>query len=100
MMYHAIIIKHADLDDCYAVVRPAIDGINDTEWELGCRIYAEAVSNEELLCRQVERYYQLVNMDAWTNILESIQDQANVTNNSFINSNVKPDKWEQRPEIY
>lgn len=102
MLYHAVIIKNKTLDAEYAVIRPATDGITELEWEHGCRVFDEPkptmIEIETAITANTD--YELINMDGWNNILESIQDQTNVTNNSFINSNVKPDKWNQRPEIY
>ena len=100
MLYHAVIIKNKTLDDQFAVVRPATDGITDTEWYHGCRLFDEPIKSEMKLRRIVEMSYCLVNLDEWNNILSSLDDPGVINNNSFISTNVKPDKWDPQREIY
>ena len=118
MMYHAIIIKNKTLDGArstdgataldgaYAVVRPAIDGITDIEWYHGCRLFGEPMNSEVELRNMVKMSYCLVNLDGWNDIINSLDDPHVINNtslsswDSFISTNVRPDKWDPQREIY
>lgn len=115
MFYHAIVLNniHMEVDEDgyetggefqgYAVVRPADNGINDYEWQHGCRIYnQDSFKSMELLKRTVvvTGEYHLLNMDDWNDLISSLDEPANVPNNNFISTVVKEDKWDVRRPIY
>lgn len=95
MLYHAI--YHNDK----AVIRLENDGINDTEWEHGCRIIR--ISYNQLSFAQgyiKDTGYEVLTRDEWSSYIDSLDDPSNVPNNSFVSTRPIKDKWDLDREIY
>jgi len=90
MLYHAIVISNKSLDDSYAVIRPAIEGITDTEWEHKCRSYDAPIKNVEMLKRIVGFKYQILGMDGWNALIQSLDDPSSLDNDRFIATSIPP----------
>lgn len=94
MEYHALILKH------YAVIKPYIDGINDTEWEHGVRIYRTNITSRHNLILTLEtQRFDVLDADDWNHLISSLDDPSNVPSNNFTYPR-KWDKWEPMPIIY
>ena len=95
MMYHAIHLNNN------LVVRPVVDGITDLEWFHGCRCFEISESRYQLEMRL--RYLDdkhLLTIEEWSQFISSLDDPDNVTNNNFISTYVKRDKWDLNRPIY
>jgi len=95
--------EHED-DDGYvfsgfAVIRPADHGINDTEWHHGVRVNCEGRWESRLKQHMEDQNYEVLGLDSWNLMIQSLDDPENVPNNNFIYPR-KDDKWDKRPEIY
>lgn len=94
MEYHALILKHD------AIVKPAMDGINDTEWEHGVRIYSSTITSRHNLIRTLEvQGFDVLDADNWNKLISSLDDPSIVPNNNFLYPH-RTDKWDKKPEIY
>lgn len=94
MEYHALILKHD------AVIKPSTDGINDTEWEHGVRIYhTDITSRHNLILALETQGFDVLDADNWNHLISSLDDPTNVPNNNSTYPR-KWDKWEPMPAIY
>ena len=98
MFYHAVVINNMTNEDscAYAVIRTADAGITDIEWEHGCRAYPTITQSTEALKSLIKYQYTLVSEDHWNRLISSMDDPSNVTDNNFISTIIKEDKWLRR----
>lgn len=100
MEYHAIV----HFNTC--TVRPKTEGINDTEWRHGCRIFvAPCVSQYQLhLLLERETEYDILDQDNWRQYitdLDPTEDRVQEDYFKKVYSRFKAyDKWDSIPTIY
>ena len=94
-MFHIIFL------DNNATLRPANHGITDTEWEHGCRTVLIAEKTPYSAQRYAECLgFELLNKEEWNGFISSRDDPSVTSNDHYINSRVRPDKWDSKREIY
>jgi hypothetical protein len=84
-----------------AVLRPANHGVNDTEWEHGCRTIL--ISEKTLYSAQLYAEclgFEILNKEEWSEFISSRDDPSVTSNDRYINSRPRPDKWDNSREIY
>jgi len=95
--YHAII----SMKDRCATIRPSNHGVNDIEWEHGCRTYGVDMSPIDLeFDLKRKKMYDVLDADKWQDYIISLDDPSLVTSNSFINTRPIKDKWDPEITIY
>jgi hypothetical protein len=91
MEYHAIVLNNI------AVFRQADHGINDTEWEMGCRYVLDTHSSRLVLFDKLFQIgHAVVSEDYWRELINNPED---ITNDKFIFT-TKYDKWDVQQTIY
>lgn len=95
MEHHAI--THSD----YCVIRPANHGVNDIEWQHGCRsFYTPDCTRVEVLKLTSGSGYYVLDDRQWSDYIGSLDEPSNVPNNNFVSSRFIPDKWDSDRPIY
>lgn len=86
----------------FATVRHGNDGgVTDMEFEHGIRCYCTKETNERKLEGQLlDDGFELLNKEDWNNFIGSLDDPGVTSNDHYINSRPKPDKWNNSREIY
>ena len=104
--FNALFLMGKHLDEggrfnfAWATIRPADHGINATEWERGVRMLKHDYPSQVALKAFLhDNYYEVMDMDAWSEFIDSLGDGTDVPNNNFVYPK-KADKWDTRPEIY
>ena len=94
-MYHIIYLNDK------AILKPANHGINDIEWEHGCRSILISEKNSYSAQRYAECLgFELLDKEDWNEFINSRDDPSVTSNDHYINSRVRPDKWDSKREIY
>ncbi|CAB4170018.1 hypothetical protein UFOVP907_44 [uncultured Caudovirales phage] len=94
-MFHIIYL------DNNAVLRPANHGITDTEWHHKCRSVLIAEKTSYSAQRYAETLgFDLLSKEEWSELIGSLDDPGVTSNDHYINSRPKPDKWDNSREIY
>ena len=99
MIYHAVWIPN----DVVCVVRTADHGVNDIEFQHGCRILTN--SGDQPLYKFKEYlidYMDLCIFDErdWSDYIGSLDDPSNVPSNRFVSTRTVFDKWDTNRPIY
>ena len=86
---------HAVYRDDKAIIRQANDGINEIEWEHGCRIIQVSYKQLTDATNYVKRLgYEMLNSNEWNEYISELDDPSNVPNNNYINAYPVLDKWD------
>jgi hypothetical protein len=93
MEYHAI--THND----YCVIRPAYHGVNDIEWQHGCRSFYRPDCTRVEVLKLTSGYYVLDDRQ-WSDYIGSLDEPGFVPNNNFISTRATHDKWDSNRPIY
>ena len=94
-MYHIIYLNDN------AVLRPANHGVSDIEWEHGCRTVLISADREIKALEYANNLgFYILNANEWSEFISSRDDPSVTSNDHYINSRPKPDKWDNSREIY
>ena len=103
--FNALYLSGKHLDErgsfhfAWAIIRSADHGINAAEWERGVRILShDHPSKSDLKSLLQNKYYEVLEQDAWSEVIDSLDEDGNVPNNNFKSSRVVYDKWDVRQE--
>lgn len=95
MKYHLV------FKDTNAIFRPANHGITDTEWEHGCRtLWLDGQTEYSARGFAEISGYELLSKEEWSEFISSLDDPSVTSNDHYINSRPRPDKWDNSREIY
>jgi len=96
-MIHHIAITHKNK----AIVRLGDQGINDFEWEFGCRAIQLSYKRELDAHAYVKHLgYEILDKQQWNEYLADLDASDNVPNNIFVNSKPILDKWDTARNVY
>lgn len=94
-MYHIIYLNEN------ATLRRANHGASDIEWEHGCRTVLISADREtEALKYANQLGFYMLNANDWNEFISSRDDPSVTSNDTYINSRPRPDKWDNSREIY
>lgn len=94
-MYHIIYLNDN------ATLRPANHGINDLEWEHGCRSVLISYKTEFHATGYAESLgFNMLNATDWNSFISSLDDPSNVSTDSYKNSRPTLDRWDSNRPIY
>jgi len=95
-MIHHRAITHQQ----FAVIRDAVDGITDLEWEHGCRSIQLSYKQESIAYQYVKALgYDVLTKQEWSEYISDL-DPDIVPSNNFVSTRVIKDKWDGARSVY
>ena len=105
--FNALYLSGKHLDDggrfhfAWAIIRSADHGINADEWERGVRILShDHPSKSDLKSLLQNKYYEVLEQDAWSEVIDSLDEDGNIATNQFIPTRPMRDPWDRDQIVY